>query len=129
ALIHSGGLNAGTPSEMASTPVSAAPPEANARSMRNSVSGSSALWTGVGSPGGPNPKQTRPQPSRAAMHTRNAYVGSMKMLPLSRIPRRLMSVMSTMTTTPISALKLSSAGYADASAFTPAATDTATVNV
>ncbi len=34
ALRHSGGLNAGTPLEIASTPVTAAPPEANALSRR-----------------------------------------------------------------------------------------------
>jgi hypothetical protein len=72
ALTHSGGLKAGTPSEMASTPVSAAPPEANARSIRNSVSGSRAFWTTAGWPGGPKPKRTRPQPSSAAMQARNA---------------------------------------------------------
>ena len=37
ALRASGGWNAGTPSETASTPVSAAQPEAKARSTRKSV--------------------------------------------------------------------------------------------
>ena len=36
AFFHSGGLNAGTPLEIASTPVMAAPPEAKAWRMRNS---------------------------------------------------------------------------------------------
>ena len=38
AFLHSGGLNAGTPSEIASTPVSAAAPELNARRIRKIVS-------------------------------------------------------------------------------------------
>jgi hypothetical protein len=37
AFFHSGGLNAGTPSEMASTPVRAEQPEANARRTRMTV--------------------------------------------------------------------------------------------
>ena len=38
AFFHSGGLKAGTPSEIASTPVSAAQPELKARRMMKSVS-------------------------------------------------------------------------------------------
>ena len=38
ALRHSGGLNAGTPSDIASTPVNAAAPELKARRMRKMVS-------------------------------------------------------------------------------------------
>jgi hypothetical protein len=53
----------------------------------------------------------------------------MKIVPLSRMPRRLISVITTITATPISALTASSAGYAEASALTPAATETATVRV
>ena len=37
AFFHSGCLNAGTPFEIASTPVTAAPPEANARKTTNSA--------------------------------------------------------------------------------------------
>ena len=37
AFLHSGTRKAGTPLEMASTPVTAAPPDANARSTTNSV--------------------------------------------------------------------------------------------
>ncbi len=40
AFLHSGGLKAGTPSEIASTPVSAAAPELNARRMRKMPSAS-----------------------------------------------------------------------------------------
>jgi hypothetical protein len=35
------------------------------------------------------------------MQTRKTYVGSMKTLPLSRMPRRLIMVISTTTATPI----------------------------
>ena len=38
AFFHSGGLNAGTPSEIASTPVRAAQPELKARRMTKTVS-------------------------------------------------------------------------------------------
>ena len=39
AFFHSTGLNAGTPFETASTPVTAAPPDANAFRMMKSVTG------------------------------------------------------------------------------------------
>ena len=52
AFFHSGGLKAGTPFEIASTPVIAAPPEANACSSRNTLTVPVAvqrrLWVGRG---------------------------------------------------------------------------------
>src|SRR5882672_8043025 len=84
---------------------------------------------GGGVLGGPKPYWKSPQPRRAAIQTRNTYVGSMKTVPLSRMPRRLIKVISTTTATPISALIGSSCGYADVRALTPAATETATVSV
>ena len=48
AFFHSGGLNAGTPSLIASTPVSALLPDANACRMRNSDSAGITAVTGVG---------------------------------------------------------------------------------
>ena len=44
------------------------------------------------------------------MQTRKKYVGSMNTLPLSRMPRRLTSVIRMITTTPISALNGMSRG-------------------
>ena len=48
AFFHSTGLNAGTPFETASTPVTAAPPDANAFRMRNSVTAPVACATSGG---------------------------------------------------------------------------------
>ena len=52
AFRHSGGLKAGTPSEIASTPVSAAAPELNARAMRKMLSTSAPLSANSQSAGG-----------------------------------------------------------------------------
>ena len=52
AFRHSGGLNAGTPSEIASTPVRAAAPELNARAMRKMLSTSAPLSANSQSAGG-----------------------------------------------------------------------------
>ena len=49
AFFHSGGLKAGTPSEIASTPVSAAQPELNARSTSRTPS--EAVASGASSTG------------------------------------------------------------------------------
>ena len=65
ALRHSGGLNAGTPSEIASTPVRAAAPELNARRTRKMLSTSTAAlgmqplcgWRVVGERTGRQPRQ------------------------------------------------------------------------
>lgn len=46
-FFHSGGLKTNTPSEMASTPVSAVQPAANARKMRNKLKEVVAILTGV----------------------------------------------------------------------------------
>ncbi len=63
ALRASGGRKAGTPSETASTPVSAAQPEAKARSTRNTVSSwpiSAEAGRGSGTPSQPNSQRTKP---------------------------------------------------------------------
>ena len=46
AFFHSGFLKAGTPLEMASTPVMAAPPEAKACRIRNDADGAGGLQRG-----------------------------------------------------------------------------------
>ena len=47
ALRHSGGLKAGTPFEIASTPVTAAPPEAKAWRMTKRPTYLSSAWANV----------------------------------------------------------------------------------
>ena len=75
ALRHSGGLKAGTPSEIASTPVRAAAPELNARRMRRMPSASppaSALshsLGGVYSGNVPVAARTTPMPTIARIAT------------------------------------------------------------
>jgi hypothetical protein len=63
ALRDSGGRNAGTPSAMASIPVSAAHPEANARRIRNRVSGWDAGGTTTASLGARVPATQRQKPA------------------------------------------------------------------
>ena len=79
ACFHAGSLNAGTPFEMASTPVTAAPPEAKACSTSNSFTPSSSptpvaapQWIcpstrAVYSGRSPDRYLTRPSPSRMPM--------------------------------------------------------------
>src|SRR5207249_922548 len=81
AFFDSGGLNAGTPFETASTPVMAVHPFENAVSSRNSVSG--ARDDGTGSTGGSGctvPVSNRPMPIAisARVQTMKKYVGTEK---------------------------------------------------
>ena len=133
AFFDSGFLNAGMPFEIASTPVSAAQPDANARRMRNhpkpcapgatTDSGSGAVRLGS--------IATRANP--ATISTRNAtinmYVGIAKIVPDSRKPRRFSSVINITSTTAISTLNGCRSGSAEVIANTPAATDTETVRM
>ncbi len=57
------------------------------------------------------------------------YVGTAKMLPDSRRPRRLPSVMSAMASTPMPTLTLARSGTAETICSTAFETDTATVSV
>ena len=69
AFFHSGGRNAGTPFEMASTPVTAAPPDAKACRIRNSEMGPVVRMTSVGGTGCRPPVSARksPRPRRASI--------------------------------------------------------------
>src|SRR5438045_8678700 len=81
AFLLSGGRNAGTPFETASTPVMAVHPFENAVSSRNSVSGSPEDGTGsTGGSGCTVPVSTRPMPIaiRARVQTMKQYVGTEK---------------------------------------------------
>jgi hypothetical protein len=55
AFFHSGGLNAGTPLEIASTPVTAAPPDANACRIRKMLMAPAVFATSGGIGSGCNP--------------------------------------------------------------------------
>ena len=97
AFCHSGGLKAGTPSEMASVPVRAAQPEANARNTRKAVSDS--VGGGVGEATdvrSPRARRTAPTANMKNMPPMNRYVGAARMVPDSRTPRRLMTVIKPM---------------------------------
>ena len=95
ALRASGGLKAGTPFETASTPVIALQPSANARMRSRRPSDSAGTTTGV-TPltcgGAPRSVRPTPTPIRASIETRKTYVGIAKIVPLSRMPRRLTSI-------------------------------------
>src|SRR5215813_6717817 len=84
AFFDSGGLNAGTPFDTASTPVMAVQPFENAVSSRNSVNGAPVEATGSGVvTGGMWPVRTRqaPTPISASVVTTKKYVGMAKMRP------------------------------------------------
>src|SRR5262249_2928222 len=102
AFFHAGGLNAGTPLEIASTPVTAAPPDPNALSTTKTVAPRSSPLPG----GGPRPgmpatpgggpcgsedvtPRTMPTPIRMNMLTMKKYVGTANIFPDSFVPRRL----------------------------------------
>src|SRR5512132_3563281 len=98
AFLHSGGLKAGTPLEIASTPVTAAPPDANARSTRktrarpeiDSVGGTGNCEGDSGSV--PVKRRKNDTPRRTIIINRKKYVGAAKIRPDSRTPRRFPKV-------------------------------------
>ena len=106
AFFASGGLKAGTPLAMASTPVSATEPPANAlRRSRNPIA-SVPNGTASGSGGTPAalPVTIRTTPTTTIVRASptNRYVGTAKMFPASRRPRRFAIVISEIDTNAIS---------------------------
>src|SRR5215208_7426201 len=82
AFFASGGLNAGTPFDTASTPVIAVQPFANAVSSRNSVSVSCVDETGFAGTSGctvPVSARQTPTPISSSVVTMKKYVGIAKM--------------------------------------------------
>src|SRR3989304_5030948 len=122
AFRDSGGLNAGIPLEIASTPVRAVQPEENARRTRNHVNAVVAAGGGVGS-GRRSPLSQRRMPvaTRTPNVTMKRYVGSAKTRPDSLTPRRLAKAMAAMKTTPRATLWLKRPGAAAARAGPPPA--------
>ncbi len=105
AFFASGGLNAGTPLAMASTPVSATEPPANALSSSRMPSVSVPNGRAVGSGGTgvtvPVMMWKAPMPTIASASPTKRYVGTAKMFPDSRRPRRFAIVMSEIDTNAI----------------------------
>ena len=104
----SGGLNAGTPLEIASVPVSAEHPDENARKMSHRLRPCVATTCSCGgascrSEPGVSPSITFARPVRinAPIINRKKYVGAANIVPDSRTPLRLPSVMRATTATPI----------------------------
>ncbi len=129
ALRHSVGRNAGTALETASMPVIDTAPEENARSTSSRPRPSAAGTEGGGS--GAKPREAAfayPTASTASSTTTNAYVGSTKMFPAVRTPRRFPASSTAITSTPSGTVHRSSPGSAEVTACTPAAIDTDTVS-
>ena len=130
---------AGTPLLIASTPVSAAQPDAKARSTRNaparpmspcskpsSGSTSSTALSAMGSD--PVAKRTNPTTAMDPTPSMNRYVGIAKRVPDSLTPRRLSSVSSTTSPMANDTSWPRSAGSAVAAYWAPEEIDTATVS-
>ena len=102
AFFHSTGLNAGTPFETASTPVTAAPPDAKAFRMMKSVTAPVAPATSGGMGNGcsdPVNSRKSPMPSIRNIMKMKKYVGTANIRPDSRTPRRLPHAMNQMQKT------------------------------
>ena len=130
AFFHSGGLNAGVPFEMASVPVIALHPSANARIRRSRLMDSTGTWIGttpVTSGGWPRAVRTTPTATRITTLTTKMYVGRAKTVPLSRMPRRFTVITRRIAATINGTVKGCRRGNADARLKTPLDTLTATV--
>ena len=104
AFFHSTGLNAGTPFETASTPVTAAPPDAKAFKMMNRVTAPVACAMSGGTGSGwrlPVNSRKSPIPSIRNIMKMKKYVGNANIRPDSRTPRRFPHAMNQMQKTDI----------------------------
>lgn len=120
--------NEGVALAMASTPVSAAQPLANAASSNRmpTVCGvTTTSGAGSGASGSPRHSPTTISTTSAATNT---SAGSANSFPPATTPRRLTVVTITSTTRHSGTVHGSSTGNAEVSAATPAATDTATLS-
>ena len=134
AFFHSTGRKAGTPFEIASTPVIAVLPDAKACSAMNSGTPANSPRpspepTTAGAPWSePVANRTAPITSIVRIVAMNTYVGTEKNRPDSRTPRRLPNAMRTMKKTAISTRHAAVDGISATTAATPAETETATVS-
>ena len=135
AFFDCGRRNAGTPLEIASTPVRAVEPDENACRITNrptvrtvlASSGAGNTWSvTIGQP--LKMHRAIPVTTRMMIDTMNAYVGTANRVPDSRTPRRLASVTSRTNPSESSSLYGESAGSAEVIANTPATTETETVS-
>jgi hypothetical protein len=119
-----GWRNSGTALAMASTPVSAEQPEANARRMRRSptVSVAGPMWWSSGTAGW---ARSRPPRITAAMATMNSSVGTVKTLADSATPHRFSPVITASAARQSQTRPPYSAGNAEVRAAMPADTPTA----
>ena len=127
-----GRRNAGTPFEMASTPVSAVDPDENAWRITKRLAPAAAparMWsagtTAWGQP--PAAHLTRAVITKAKIERMNPYVGTAKTVPDSRTPRRFAKVIRTTNPIERNTLCWWRLGTAEVMAKTPATTDTETV--
>src|SRR6266540_4847721 len=132
AFLPGGGRNALTPFEIASTPVSAAAPEANARRMTNTPTAPAPAARGSGTCACvhvPTAHLPTPVPISASIARTNPYVGTANRIPDSRTPRRFTNVRMTTKRSESATLCPPNDGAAEESANTPAVTETATVRM
>src|SRR6476660_640642 len=123
--------NALTPFAIASTPVRAVEPEANASSTTNVVTAPTPAVSGCDTVACGQPVVAHfvaPTPISAKIDATNVYVGSANTRPASLTPRRLAIEIRTTKRRESDSTWLLSDGTADVSASTPAATETATVS-
>ena len=121
---------------MASTPVSAVAPEEKACRITKRLNGAAVFaklaigctcWPNA--VGHPPTHFASPMTIVATIAAMNAYVGSAKIAPVSRTPRRFTTVRSTRAPTDSATAWLPSEGAAPTTATTPATTETATVRM
>ena len=131
ALRPCGRRKAFTPFAIASTPVSAVDPDANARSTTKAVTAPvpAARRSGTTACGHPDAAQrATPVPTSRKIDVTNAYVGSAKRMPASFTPRRFASVIRPTKPSDRPSSCPRRLVTAEVRASTPAATDTATVS-
>src|SRR5215218_788130 len=139
AFLLFGFLNAGTPLLMASTPVSAAQPEENARRIRNPIAKvavpllkglSGAMSRPALAASGRLPNSNRPKPHAAIprMVIMKTYVGTANAVPDSRTPRRFIVVRNSTAMTATKAWLPARAGIAEAAYWAAEEMETATVS-
>jgi hypothetical protein len=130
-----GRRKAGTPLEIASTPVSAVQPDENARSTRSdkatpvspTCSGLMSYPALSATGGFPSDACNPPTAIITMTPAMNRYVGTAKVRPDSRTPRRFIAISTTMNSRLIPTRCAFSPGTAEMMLSTPAATNTATV--